>query len=72
MCDINLQLEYRRVGSESWEVATPRVTDGKDNQFTVQHPIENIQPGSYEAVLSARNEYGWSPKSYPTPFSGGK
>lgn len=66
-----LQLEYRRKGDEKWNIVQPVVKDGKGNQFIVEHPIEALQPGSYEAVLKARNSFGWSVPSEPHMFNGG-
>lgn len=65
------QLQYRRKGDENWNVVEPEVKDGKGNQFIVEHPIEELQPGSYEAILTARNAFGWSPPSEPHMFTGG-
>ncbi|XP_012135157.1 neurotrimin [Megachile rotundata] len=63
-------LEYRRKGEEKWTVLKPAVTNGKGNMFIVEHPIEGLQSGSYEAILTARNDFGWSPASKPHMFSG--
>lgn len=66
-----LQLQYRRK-DEKWIVVEPEVKDGKGNQYTVEYPIEELQPGfSYEAVLTARNAFGWSVPSIPHMFTGG-
>ncbi|KAK2582619.1 hypothetical protein KPH14_004905 [Odynerus spinipes] len=62
------KLKYRRKGDEEWQVMEPRVTDGKGIQYTVEHTIEGLQPGSYEAILVARNSFGWSPPSAPHTF----
>ncbi|XP_076236984.1 lachesin [Calliopsis andreniformis] len=64
------KLEYRRKGEEGWIVLKPTVTNGKGNQFTVEHTIEGLQPGSYEAILTARNDFGWSQPSKPHVFTG--
>lgn len=64
------ELEYRRKGDERWTVVKPTVTNGKGNQFTVEHMIEGLQPGSYEATLRARNNFGWSLRSKPHVFTG--
>ncbi|CAL1674798.1 unnamed protein product [Lasius platythorax] len=64
------RLQYRRKGDEKWNVIQPEVKDGKGNQFTVEHPIEELQPGSYEAILTARNAFGWSVPSEPHMFTG--
>lgn len=37
----------------------------------VEYPIRDLQPGSYEAVLKARNAFGWSLDSKPHTFTGG-
>ncbi|KAL6439135.1 hypothetical protein ACFW04_003829 [Cataglyphis niger] len=63
------KLQYRRKGEE-WNFVEPEVKDGKGNQFIVEHPIEELQPGSYEAVLTARNAFGWSIPSTPHKFTG--
>ncbi|EZA50343.1 Lachesin [Ooceraea biroi] len=64
------RLQYRRAGDDVWSVVEPEVKDGKGNQFTVEHPIEDLQPGSYEAIFMARNAFGWSPPSEPHMFTG--
>ncbi|XP_012278144.1 protein amalgam isoform X2 [Orussus abietinus] len=64
------RLEYRRKGETDWLVLTPPVTDGKGSEFTVEHPIEGLRPGSYEAILMARNTFGWSPRPVPYTFTG--
>ncbi|XP_029055935.2 neurotrimin-like [Osmia bicornis bicornis] len=64
------KLEYHRVGDDSWTVAKPTVTNGKGNQFTVEHTIVGLQPGSYEAIVRARNDFGWSQPSKPHVFTG--
>lgn len=66
-----LQLQYRRKGDEKWTTLKPEVKDGEGNQFIVEYPIENLQPGSYEAILSAKNTIGWSASSEPHLFTGG-
>lgn len=45
--------------------------DGNENQFMVEYPIRELQPGSYEAILKARNAFGWSLDSEPHTFTGG-
>lgn len=64
------RLQYRRKGDEKWKVAEPEVKDGKGSQFTVEYPIEELRPGSYEAILTARNVFGWSIPSEPHTFTG--
>lgn len=64
------RLQYRRKGNEKWTVVQPEVKDSEGNQFKVEYPIENLQPGSYEAILSARNSFGWSMQSEPHMFTG--
>ncbi|CAL7936520.1 unnamed protein product [Xylocopa violacea] len=64
------RLQYRRKGDKNWTDLKPTVTNGKGNQFTVEHTIEGLQPGSYEAILLARNDFGWSLPSAPHTFVG--
>lgn len=64
------KLKYRRKGDHEWIVMKPTVTNGQGTQFTVKHEIEGLEPESYEATLSARNEFGWSPTSKPYTFTG--
>ncbi|XP_076375756.1 opioid-binding protein/cell adhesion molecule homolog [Megalopta genalis] len=64
------KLEYRRKGEHNWISLKPTVTNGQGNQFTVKHEIEGLQPESYEAILTARNEFGWSQPSKPFTFTG--
>ncbi|XP_076641151.1 neurotrimin isoform X2 [Halictus rubicundus] len=64
------KLEYRRKGTHEWIVVKPTVTNGQGTQFTVKHEIEGLQPESYEAILVARNEFGWSQPSKPYTFTG--
>ncbi|XP_017794440.1 PREDICTED: neurotrimin-like isoform X1 [Habropoda laboriosa] len=64
------KLKYRRKGEETWITLKPAVTNGKGNQFIVEHTIEGLQPGSYEAILMARNDFGWSTPSKPHTFIG--
>ncbi|KAL6265257.1 hypothetical protein P5V15_002038 [Pogonomyrmex californicus] len=64
------KLQYRRIGDEKWNVIEPEVKDGKGNQFVVEHPMRELQPGSYEAILTARNTFGWSPMSEKLSFTG--
>lgn len=64
------KLEYRRKGTHEWMVVSPTVTNGQGTQFTVKHEIEGLQPDSYEAILVARNEFGWSQPSKPYTFTG--
>ncbi|XP_054000315.1 neurotrimin-like [Hylaeus anthracinus] len=64
------KLEYRRKGDDSWIVLKPVVTNGKGNQFIVEHKIDGLQSGSYEAILMARNDFGWSQPSEPHIFKG--
>lgn len=67
----DLQLQYRRQGEDNWSIAMPEVKNGRGTQFTVVHPIVELQPGSYEAILISRNSFGWSPPSEPHTFTGG-
>ncbi|KYM93929.1 Opioid-binding protein/cell adhesion molecule like protein [Cyphomyrmex costatus] len=64
------KLQYRRKGDQKWIFIEPEVKDGKGNQFSVEYPILGLQPGSYEAILKARNAFGWSLDSEPHTFSG--
>lgn len=64
------KLQYRRKGEEKWNIVEPEVKEGNGNQFTVEHPIKDLQPGSYEAILTARNVFGWSMPSEPHSFTG--
>ncbi|XP_076619696.1 opioid-binding protein/cell adhesion molecule homolog [Colletes latitarsis] len=64
------KLQYRRSGDNQWMVLKPSVTNGKGNQFTVEHVIEDLQPGSYETIITARNDFGWSQPSEPHVFTG--
>lgn len=64
------KLEYRRKGTHEWIVVKPTVTNGQGTQFTVKHEIEGLEPESYEAILVARNEFGWSQPSKPYTFTG--
>ncbi|KYQ49469.1 Neurotrimin, partial [Trachymyrmex zeteki] len=64
------KLQYRRKGDPEWNFIEPEVKDGKGNQFTVEYAIRNLLPGSYEAILKARNAFGWSLDSEPHTFSG--
>lgn len=64
------KLQYRRKGDENWNVVHPEVKDGKENHFIVEHSIEELQPGSYEAILSAKNKFGWSVPSELHTFTG--
>lgn len=66
------RLEYRRKGEGNWTTLSPMVQNGNGNTFTVEHIIEGLQPGSYEAILMARNDFGWSPPSKPHSFVGEK
>ncbi|XP_015429049.1 PREDICTED: opioid-binding protein/cell adhesion molecule homolog [Dufourea novaeangliae] len=63
------KLEYRPTGATEWITLKPPVTNGKGNQFIVKHEIEGLQPESYEAILLARNEFGWSQPSKPYTFT---
>lgn len=64
------KVQYRRKGDSKWNIIEPEVKDGKGNQFIVECPIPELLPGSYEAILKARNEFGWSLDSEPHTFSG--
>ncbi|EFN68854.1 Neurotrimin [Camponotus floridanus] len=64
------KLQYRRNGEETWNFVEPEVKEGNGNQFIVEHPIKDLQPGSYEAILMARNVFGWSMPSEPHSFTG--
>ncbi|XP_077277932.1 lachesin isoform X2 [Temnothorax americanus] len=64
------KLQYRRKGDQEWTVVEPEVKDGKENQFLVEYPIRELQPGSYETILKARNAFGWSLESKPHTFTG--
>ncbi|XP_025158571.1 neurotrimin isoform X3 [Harpegnathos saltator] len=64
------KLQYRRKGEENWSTAAPEVKNGRGNQFTVEYPIEALEPVSYEAILTSRNSFGWSPPSEPHMFTG--
>ncbi|CAK9804137.1 Opioid-binding protein/cell adhesion molecule homolog [Anthophora quadrimaculata] len=64
------RLKYRRKGDDTWITLKPTVTNGKGSQFVVEHTIEGLQPGSYEAILMARNDFGWSTPSKPHTFIG--
>ncbi|XP_015603689.1 opioid-binding protein/cell adhesion molecule homolog isoform X2 [Cephus cinctus] len=66
------KLQYRRKGESSWIDETPRVIDGKgagETLYTVEHPLKELESGVYEAILIAKNDYGWSAKE-PVTFSG--
>lgn len=45
------------------------MAEGKDHTYTVRHPVEDLQSGHYEAMFSAKNNYGWSPTSFVYTFS---
>ncbi|KYN20034.1 Neurotrimin, partial [Trachymyrmex cornetzi] len=64
------KVQYRRKGDPEWNFIEPEVKDGKGNQYIVECPIPELLPGSYEAILKARNEFGWSLDSEPHTFSG--
>ncbi|XP_070521260.1 protein amalgam isoform X2 [Cardiocondyla obscurior] len=64
------KLQYRRKGDKEWNVVKPEVKDGTGNQFMIEYPIRDLQPGSYEAILKARNTFGWSMESEPHIFNG--
>ncbi|XP_003394043.1 opioid-binding protein/cell adhesion molecule homolog [Bombus terrestris] len=64
------KLQYRSKGDDNWIILKPTVTNGKGNQFTVEYKFEGLEPGSYEAILMARNDFGWSPPSKPHMFVG--
>lgn len=67
-----MQLQYRHKGDEHWIVVYPKVTNGRGYQFIVEYTVPVDEPGSYEAVLIARNDFGWSLPSDPHEFIGGK
>lgn len=56
-------MEYRHKGDAEWKKEYPKVIDGKNNQFTVDYPLKNLSPGSYDTTLMAQNDFGWSPRS---------
>lgn len=62
------KLKYRRKGDEQWQEMKPRVKDGDGNQYIVEHVIVGLDAGNYEAILEARNSFGWSPPSKPVTF----
>ncbi|XP_043499765.1 protein amalgam-like [Polistes fuscatus] len=62
------KLKYRRKGDEQWQEMEPRVKDGDGNQYIVEHVIVGLDAGNYEAILEARNSFGWSPPSKPVTF----
>ncbi|KAK1131608.1 hypothetical protein K0M31_017900 [Melipona bicolor] len=66
------KLQYRRKGDKDWRVVNPTVTNGRGYQFTVEYTVPVGEPGSYEAVLMARNNFGWSEPSDPHEFIGVK
>ncbi|KAL2717682.1 neurotrimin-like isoform X3 [Vespula squamosa] len=61
-------LKYRRKGDKEWQEIEPRVIDGQGNQYTVEHSLTDLEDGSYEAILVARNSFGWSQPSAPHTF----
>lgn len=67
-----LKLKYRRKGDKEWREIEPRVIDGQGNQYTVEHSLNGLEDGSYEAILVARNSFGWSQPSAPHTFMRGK
>lgn len=67
---IEYKLQYRRKEDPEWIIVKPTVTNGRGNQFIVEHTIEGLQPGSYEAIVMARNDFGWSLPSKPHTFVG--
>ncbi|XP_011863765.1 PREDICTED: lachesin-like isoform X1 [Vollenhovia emeryi] len=63
------KLQYRRKGDPKWNFVDLEVKDGKGSQFVIESPIRELQRGSYEAILTARNAIGWSLDSSPHTFS---
>ncbi|XP_012527612.1 neurotrimin isoform X2 [Monomorium pharaonis] len=64
------KLQYRHKGDQEWTFVEPEVKDGKGNQFHVEYPFRNLQPGAYEAIVKAQNAFGWSLDSEPHTFTG--
>nr|ARK20015.1 venom protein [Ampulex compressa] len=64
------ELKYRREGDEDWKTVEPAVIDAEGNQFVAEYTITELEPGTYEAVLRARNTFGWSVPSDPHTFRG--
>ncbi|XP_015190431.1 PREDICTED: protein amalgam-like [Polistes dominula] len=62
------KLKYRRKGDEQWQEIEPRVKDGDGITYIVEHVIVGLDAGNYEAILEARNSFGWSPPSKPVSF----
>ncbi|KAK0168974.1 hypothetical protein PV327_002730 [Microctonus hyperodae] len=66
---LEYKLEYRQKGDTEWKSVMPNVQNGDGTLFTVEHALENLQPGmSYEAKLAAKNDFGWSPLSASHKF----
>lgn len=61
------------VQAEGWKSTRPTVdSPSSGNVYTAKHKLSDLPPGSYQAKLKAKNQFGWSQLSEPQVFSGGK
>ncbi|XP_046752226.1 limbic system-associated membrane protein-like [Diprion similis] len=61
---LDYKLNYRRQGNDTWITVTPKVTDETaSTRYTLEYRLEGLDEGSYETVLYAQNQYGWSPSN---------
>lgn len=56
-------LEYHEENKEEWKVEKPKVTNSMGNKYVAEFSLNNLPPNKYEAVLLAKNEFGWSERS---------
>ncbi|XP_015520669.1 limbic system-associated membrane protein isoform X1 [Neodiprion lecontei] len=60
---LEYELNYRQRGEDTWKTVTPKVTEAASGTpYILEYPLEGVEQGSYETVLYARNQYGWSPR----------
>lgn len=49
----------------------PELTEPKGLTYKINHAINNLDNGDYEAKARSKNKHGWSDYSEPVQFKGG-
>ncbi|KAG8234200.1 hypothetical protein J437_LFUL007360 [Ladona fulva] len=64
------KLLYRKKDTSDWKVSRPEVLNPEGNVYQVEAEINDLEGGSYEAMLLSKNAYGWSENSEKHTFQG--
>lgn len=64
------EMMYKKQQEDQWVTAELKVERNGDNSYLGVIPMRNLEPGTYEARVRAKNDYGWSSLSDIRSFPG--